>query len=137
MSDAKLVGLTLLANCKLFGKQSPKKKAEKSEMMKILYASAVGSLMYAMMCTRTDIEYAVGVVNRFMSNTGSEHMAVVKWIVRYLKGTFNMFLRFRFGKPLLEGFTNLNMSPDVDTSKSTYGYIMTYVGGAISWQSRL
>ena len=29
------------------------------------------------------------------------------------------------------------MSVDVDTSRSTFGYVMTYAGGAVSWQSRL
>ena len=29
------------------------------------------------------------------------------------------------------------MSADVDTSRSTSGYVMTYAGGALSWQSRL
>ena len=44
------------------GKLSPKTKVEKAEMMKISYASAVGRLMYAMVCTRPDIGYAIGVV---------------------------------------------------------------------------
>ena len=29
------------------------------------------------------------------------------------------------------------MSADVDTNRSTSEYVMTYVGGAVSWQSRL
>ena len=74
-------------------------------MMKIWYASAIGSLMYAMMCTQIDIGYGVGVVNRFMSNPRSEHMVAVNLILWYLKGTSNMFLRFRSGKPLLEDFS--------------------------------
>ena len=42
--------------------------------MKIVpYASAVGSLMYAMVCTRPDIAHAVRVVSRFLSNLGKEH----------------------------------------------------------------
>ena len=42
-------------------------------MKKVSYASAVGSLMYAMVCTRPDIAHAVGVVSRFLSNPGREH----------------------------------------------------------------
>ena len=87
MSEAKPVGSTLPTNCKLSGKLSPKTKAKKAEMMKIPYASTVGSLMYAMVCTRPDIGYAIGVVSRFMSNPGKEHWNAVKWILRYLKGT--------------------------------------------------
>lgn len=59
-------------------------------MQKIPYASAVGSLMYAMVCTRPDIAHVVEVVSRFLSNPGKEHWATVKWILRYLQGTSMM-----------------------------------------------
>ena len=72
-----------------------------------------------------------------MSNPDKEHWNVVKWILRYLKGTSNMCLRFGSGKPQLDTFTDSDMSADVDTSRSTSEYVMTYAGGAISWQSRL
>ena len=70
MSDVKPVGSTLPTNCKMSGKQTPKTKVEKGEIMKIPYASDIGSFMYAMVCARPDIGYAVGVVSRFMSNPG-------------------------------------------------------------------
>ena len=54
-----------------------------------------------------------------------------------MKVTSSVCLRFRLGKPLLEVFTYSDMSIDVDISRSTSGYMMTYAGGAISWQSRL
>ena len=60
-----------------------------------------------MVCTRPDITFAVGTVRRYMSNPGREHWATVKWILRYLKGTSKVCLRYGFGKPMLEGFTNL------------------------------
>ena len=37
----------------------------------------------------------------------------------------------------LDGYTDSDMSTDVDTSRSISGYVMTYAGGAVSWQSRL
>ena len=51
MTDAKLVGEKVSTNCTISGKQSLKTKADKAEMIKIPYASTVGSLMYAMVCT--------------------------------------------------------------------------------------
>ena len=57
----------------MYGRQGPKTKAEKAKMMKVPYTSVVGSLMYVMVYTRPVIKYAVGVVNRFMSNPGKEH----------------------------------------------------------------
>ena len=73
MSNAKPVGSTMSTNYKLSGKESPKTKVDKAEMMKIPYASAVRSLMYAMVCTRPNIVYVFGIVTRFMSNLGGEH----------------------------------------------------------------
>ena len=55
-------------------------------MSKVPYSSAVGSLMYAMVCTRLDIAHAVGVVSRYMNNPGKEHQDEVKWILSYLIG---------------------------------------------------
>ena len=93
--------------------------------------------MYAMVCTRPDIAFAVGTVSHCMSNLGKEHSVAVKWILKYLKGTSSVFLRYGSGKPLLEGFTDSDMSGDVDSSRSTSGYVMTYSGGVVSWKSRL
>ena len=137
MADAKPVGSILPRNCKLFGRQSPKTKTKKAKMMKVPYASVVGSLMYAMVCTRSDIAYVVGLVSQFKSNLDKQHWVVVMWILRYLRGTSTVRLHFGLGNPMLEGFTDSYMSVDVDTSQSTSGYVMTYIGGVISWQLRL
>ena len=72
-----------------------------------------------------------------MSNPGKEHWNAVKWILQYLKGISNMCLRFGSSKPQHDGFTDSDISADVDTSRSTSGYVMMYAGGAVSWQSRL
>ena len=81
MADAKPVGSTFSTNCILSGKQSLKTKGDKAKMMKVPCASAVGSLMYAMVCTWLDIGYVIGVVSRFMNNPGREHWAAIKWIL--------------------------------------------------------
>ncbi|KAF3651520.1 putative wall-associated receptor kinase 2-like [Capsicum annuum] len=41
------------------------------------------------------------------------------------------------GKPILCGHTDSDMAGDVNTPKSTLGYLITFIGGAVSWQSRL
>jgi ATP-binding cassette subfamily B (MDR/TAP) protein 1 len=137
MFNAKSVGSPLPADCRLNSGQCPKSEKDKAEMRRVPYASAVGSLMYAMVCTRPDIAFVVGTVSRYMSNPGKEHWAAIKWILRYLKGTSNVCLRYGSEKPMLEGFTDSDMSGDVDSSRSTSGYVMTYSGGAVSWKSRL
>ena len=50
------------------------------------YSSVVGSLMYAMECTQLDISHAVGVLRRYMSTSGKEHLTAEKRVFRYLYG---------------------------------------------------
>ena len=137
MDNAKLIGSPLAAHFKLSSNQCSSNEEDKRKMMKIPYSSAVGSLMYLMVCTRPDMAHAVGVVNRFLSNLGKEHWAAVKWILRYLRGTSNVCLCYGKGKLILDGFTDANMVGNIDSRKSISGYLMTFVGGAVTWQSKL
>ncbi|GJW87712.1 hypothetical protein Tco_0163052 [Tanacetum coccineum] len=57
--------------------------------------------------------------------------------VRYLRGTFKMGITFGNGKPMLVGYTDSDLAGNKDNMKSTSGYLMTFTGGAVSWQSRL
>jgi hypothetical protein len=90
-----------------------------------------------MLCTRPDIAYVVGGFSRFMTNPGEAHLNTVKWILRYLKGTYRSFLHFKSGDPILQGYADADYAGDADSRKSTSRYMMTYVGGAVSWKSRL
>ena len=137
MRDAKPVSTPLANHFKLSKSMCPSSREGRDEMATVPYSSAVGSLMYAMVCTRPDIAHAVGVVSRFLSNPGKEHWEAVKWILRYLKGTSDLCLCFGGSKPVLEGFTDSDMAGDLDDRKSTSGFLFTFAGGAVSWQSRL
>ena len=77
MDKAKPVNCPLAGHFKLSSSQCPTSDEVKNEMQKIPYASTVGSLMYAMVCTRLNIAHAVGVVSRFLSDPGKEHWAAV------------------------------------------------------------
>mgnify|MGYP000391438328 CR=1 FL=1 len=81
MENTKPVGLTLPPENKLSGRQCLKKNTKNTEMMNVPYASTVGSLMYAIVCTRPDIGYVVDVATRYMSNSGKEHWATIKWML--------------------------------------------------------
>lgn len=78
MDKAKPVGTPLGSHFRLSKGQSPKLEEEQDYMSKVPYASAIRSLMYAMVCTRPDIAHAVGVVSRYMSNPGRQHWEAVK-----------------------------------------------------------
>ena len=73
MDQAKVVSYPLATHFKLSTKQSPSTAKEKEDMSRVLYASTVESLMYAMVCTRLDIAHAVGVISRFLSNPRIKH----------------------------------------------------------------
>ena len=63
MSKVKSVVSPLAGHFKLCSKQCPTSEKEKQDMKNVPYASTVGSLMYAMICTRLDIAFVVGVVD--------------------------------------------------------------------------
>ena len=73
MSKAKAVCSPIASHLKLSSNQCPTSKKDMKEMSKVPYASVVGSLMYAMVCTRPDITHAVDVVSRFLTNPRKEH----------------------------------------------------------------
>ena len=84
MNKAKPVSTPLGSHFKLSKEQSPNTEEERDHMSKVPYASAIGSLMYAMVCTRPDIAHAVRLVNIFMSRPGKQYWEAIKWILRYL-----------------------------------------------------
>ena len=137
MRKAKTISSPLAGHFKLTSKQCPTSEKENEEMSKVPYSSVVGSLMYVMVCTRLDIAHAVGFVSLFLFNLGKEHWADVKWILRYLRGTSRMCLCFGSGEPILEGYLDADMVGNLDARKSTSGFLTTFTGGAVSWQSML
>ena len=116
---------------------SPSSEEGRMEMSRVPYASAVGSLMFAMICTRPDIAQAVGVVSRYMANPGKEHWNTVKRILRYIKGTSDVALCYGGSDFVVRGYVDSDYAGDLDESKSTTGYVFTLASGAVSWVSKL
>ena len=101
-----------------------------------IYQSAVGALMYAMVCTRPDLAFAVSTVSRFMKAPQSIHWNAVKKIFRYVKGSLTMGLTFQ-GEPVLLGYADASFANDIETRRSTTGYVFKCGKGVISWCSKL
>nr|GEX09268.1 putative zinc finger, CCHC-type [Tanacetum cinerariifolium] len=100
--------VALIIKSDVFGShQCPKTEVEYEEMKRIHYASVVGFLMYAQVCTRPDIAYICGMLGGFQSNPGLLHWKAAKKTLR-----------------------------NADTSRSTSGYIFMLSGGPISWKSK-
>ena len=89
------------------------------------YSSAVGSVMYVMICTRPDISHAVSLVSRFMANPGRQHWKAIKWIFRYFKGTLNVGLMYEIDREKVGtalGFVDSDYARDLD-KRSLTGYV--------------
>ena len=74
--------------------QCPKNDFEREQMKNIPYASAVGSIMYAQVCTRPDIAFVVGMLGRYQNNPRMDHWKAAKKVLRYLQGTKNYMLMY-------------------------------------------
>ncbi|PKI44551.1 hypothetical protein CRG98_035051 [Punica granatum] len=84
MKDCRLGDIPIAKRHKFSLSQYPKNEFEKKEMQKILYASAVGSLMYAQICMHSDIACIVGMLGRYLSNLGADHWKAAKRVLQNL-----------------------------------------------------
>ena len=100
------------------------------------YRQLVGSLMHLSVTTRPDIAYAVGALARYMSAPTDVHWDTAKGVLRYLKGTADYGITFGQGEFKLQGFCDADYAGDIDTRRSTTGYVFILGGGATSWQSK-
>ena len=127
MEEGKALTTPLPPYVKLSLDDCPKSDEQRAEMAKVPYSSAVGSLMYAMICTRPDIAFAVGVVSRYMSNPGKKHWEAVKGLMRYLKGTKDLGICFGGEDARVLGYTDSDYAGDMDKRRSTSGYVFMQV----------
>ena len=102
-------------------------------MQKIPYASAIGSLMYAQVCTHPDIAYIVGMLGRYLSNSGMDHWKATKRVMRHLQRTKHYMLTYKKSDQLeIIGYSDSDFARCQDSRRSTSGYIFLLAGGAIS-----
>jgi hypothetical protein len=110
-------------------------------MSHVPYVSAVGNLMYVMICTRLDIAHAMGVLSKYISKLGKEHWTTIKRVFRYLCDTVSYGLCYQ-GRPGLErvsdihGFVDADWAGDLDHRRSTSRYLFNLFGGAINWMTK-
>ena len=85
-------------------------------MSKILYASVIRSIIYAMLCTRPDVSYALSITSRYQSDPGESHWIVVKNILKYLRRTKDVFLLYggQEDELVINGYTYISFQYDKD-----------------------
>jgi hypothetical protein len=98
-------------------------------MRVIPYASAIGSIMYTILCTHPDVSYALSATSRYQSNYGEAHWTIVKNILKYLKRTKETFLVFGGEEELVvKGYNDASFETDADDSKSQSDFVF-YLNG--------
>ena len=102
-----------------------------------LYRSIVGNLRY-LLHTSPDLAFSIGMVSRYMEKPTTEHMAAVKHILRYVKGTLNLGCVYEKKEGSLEliGYSDSDLAGDTDDRKSTSGLIFFLGSNPISWCSQ-
>ena len=93
-----------------------KTQEERDYMKDMPYASAIGSIMYAILCTRPDMSYAPSAMSKVQFNPGNGHWVVIKNILMYLRSTKDMFLVY--GERDLD--INLNQTTYIHYAKACF-----------------
>ena len=114
------------------------KEMRKKKFSSTKYRRAIGSLLYLAICTRPDILFAVSKASRKSQDPTYEDWFNVLKIFRYLKDKQDYGIKFRFNNENdFEVYVDADFGGDLDTRKSTTGYVMTMGGGPTSWYSKL
>ncbi|UYV79065.1 hypothetical protein LAZ67_17000981, partial [Cordylochernes scorpioides] len=107
------------------------------DMHNVPYAEAIGCLMFLAVCSRPDIAFAVNKLSRFMAAPVLTHWNALKRIFKYLKGTLDSGILYKRKDVIkLIGYSNADFAGDIDTRRSTSGYIFLLAGGPVTWTSQ-
>ena len=73
-----------------------------------------------------------------MSRPGKEHWEGVKRVLRYIQATINYGLMFQANgnEDTLVGYSDADWAGDINTRRSTSGYVFQVYGSTVSWCSR-
>jgi hypothetical protein len=136
MEECKPIGTPLDVNSKLLKLTEEEFQNIEEEMQGIPYKVVVGSLMYAMVGTRSDLAFSISMVNQFMSKAGPSYWMAMKRIMRYLKGTLDLKLCLGGKDVRLRGYYDADWGGDANERHSTTGYVFFVGVGAISWNCK-
>ena len=132
LTQAKIVSIPADLTTKL-----EKDDGVSNEVNPIKYQSMVGNLVYAAISICPDIAQAVRVVSKFNSRPTQAHVTAVKWILRYLKGTADLALKYQKSEEgFLVGYSDADWVGDPDDCHSTTGNLFLMAEGPISCLSK-
>lgn len=119
------------------GREAPTDEKSDPAINPSEYRNKTGSIGYPAVMTRPDIACTTSVLQRYQSAPRSSHETGAKHVMRYLKGTKNLGIRYTGGKIQLRAAVDASWADDVDTAESQYGWVIFLCGGVISWKSAL
>jgi Reverse transcriptase (RNA-dependent DNA polymerase) len=133
LTNAKNVATPMAANAKFMFQHSPMMLNQVAHLNRIPYSEAIGSILWAMVVSRPDTAYAVGVLSQFIQNPGPAHWDGVKRVVSYLGSTKELWLTFGGTKETpLERYCNMDWTSQPHRH-SISRYSFHYGLGTISW----
>ena len=136
MWESKAQDIPMSTDVKLSSRDCPE-EGERYKMSNVPYRSVIGSLMYLMVSTRPDLAAPLSILSRFLANPGPIHWEATKKVLRYLRGTVSMGLKYqRTGSVDPVAFCDANWASCPDTRRSSTGYVFLMSGGAVSWCCR-
>ena len=118
----------MLQGVKLSKTQSPTTAEDRKRMKVIPYASVIGSIKYAMLCTKSIVYSTLCLAREYNSDLGVDHWTAVRIILSEIRICFSiMDVIKRF---VVKSYVDASFDTDLDDSKSQSGYILKV--GAIS-----
>ncbi|GKB57812.1 putative RNA-directed DNA polymerase [Tanacetum coccineum] len=138
MDTSKRGTIPMQPNVDLRKSQGPSTPAEVKRMKEVPYASMVGSIMYAVRCTRPDIAFSQNLTSIYQQNPDEGHWTVVKNMLKYLRNTKDMFLVYGGDSTTELGvtcYTDASWETNRDDLRSQTGFVFVMNGGAIDWKS--
>ena len=128
MQDCKPIGISMNLYMKLFKAIEDNNKVDSSK-----YQQNTGSIMYAMLGTRSDIAFATRFLARFNLNLTAAHWTAAKQVLRYLQGTIYHGITYGLNNNgSITRYTGSKWVGDSDDQRSTAGYMFTLHRRAIS-----
>ncbi|KNZ81205.1 Copia protein [Termitomyces sp. J132] len=99
----------------------------------------LGALMWAQAATRPDLSFAVALLACFQANPGPAHWKALLHVLAYIKGTLDykiVYSKELGGSIKPTGYVDSDYGGDLDTRRSTTGYVFLMAGGPVSWSSK-
>ena len=94
--------------------------------------------MFVAIVTRLDIMYAVSMLSKFLNNHTSDHWRAVKRVFAYLVGTIDLGIVYSRSENEcnIVGYSDADYASDLETRRSTTGYVFCMAGGPVTWSSQ-